>query len=234
MPVCPSPRAVFDTAFGIAYSLALLWLLAGTAYRTSIWLRSRSKYLIPLAPAPRSTGGVAGRLALELFTFRSLARASRITWLASLAFHYGLLWVLIVHLRFVFETLPLILLPFIQFSGWATLSLLSGLVVLLARRLMVDRIRYISAPSDYLHLVLLLAIGLSGTLLKRVWPVNLFEVGEFLRGVIKIDWVAMPDHVGVWVHLTLVLVLVLVFPVSKLVHGVGIVFSPTFNQQDRS
>ena len=225
---------MFDIAFGITYSLALLWLLAGTAYRTAIWLRSRSRFLIPLAPAPRSASGVAGRLALELFTFRSLARASKITWLASLAFHYGLLWVLIVHLRFVFDTLPLFLLPFIQYSGLATLCLLSGLVVLLVRRLSVDRIRYISAPSDYLHLVLLLAIGLSGTLLKRVWPANLYEVGEFLRGAIRVDWAPMPEHVGVWVHLTLVLVLVMVFPVSKLVHGIGIVFSPTFNQQDRS
>ncbi len=225
---------MFDTAFGIVYSLALLWLLAGTVFRTAIWLRSRSRFLIPLAPAPRSSRGVVARLVLEVFTFRSLARASKITWLASLVFHYGLLWVLIVHLRFVFETLPLMLLPFIQYSGWATLGLLSGLVVLLARRVLVDRIRYISAPSDYLHLVLLLAIALSGALLKRVWPANLFEVGEFLRGAISLHWVSVPDHSGVWVHLTLVLVLLLVFPVSKLIHGVGIVFSPTFNQRDRS
>lgn len=225
---------MFDIAFGIVYSLALLWLLAGTVFRTTIWLRSRSRFLIPLTPAPRSNSGVAARLALELFIFRSLARASKITWLASLAFHYGLLWVLIVHLRFVFDTLPLVLLPFIHYSGWATFCLLAGMLVLLARRLLVDRIRYISSPSDYLHLLLLLAIALSGTLLKRVWPANLFEVGEFLRGAIRVHWAPMPDHIGVWVHLTLVLVLLLVFPVSKLIHGVGIVFSPTFNQRDRS
>jgi len=225
---------VFDTAFGIAYTVALLWLLAGTVYRTSIWLRSKSRFLIPLTPAPRSLGGVIGRLALELFTFRSLARADKVTWLASLVFHYGLLWVLIVHLRFVFETLPLALVTFIRFSGWATFFLLAGLFVLLLRRLLVDRVRYISAPSDYLHLVLLLAIAISGTFLKRVWPTDLFQVGEFLRGAMTINWAPMPDHIGVWVHLILVLVLLLVFPVSKLIHGLGIVFSPTFNQRDGS
>jgi len=168
MQVCQSRRVVFDTAIGIAYSFALLWLLLGTLYRTAIWLRSRSQFLIPLAPAPRTQSAVLIRLVLEVFTFRSLARADKTTWLASLAFHYGLLWLLIVHLRFVYEALPLFLLPFIRFSGTASLCLLVGLTVLLCRRLIVDRIRYISSPSDYLHLLLLLAIGLSGVALKRI------------------------------------------------------------------
>ena len=234
MPVYPSLRVVFDTLLGIAYSLALLWLLCGTIYRMSIWLRSKSHLPIPLAPAPRNTLGVTARLALEVFTFRSLARADKTTWLASLLFHYGLLWLLIVHLRFVFESLPLFLVIFIQFSGWAALCFILGLSVLLLRRLIIDRLRYISAPSDYLHLALLLCIGLSGILLKRVWPASLYEVGQFLRGAMTLNWMPLPSHPGLVVHLLLVLLLLLVFPVSKLVHGVGIVFSPTFNQRDRS
>lgn len=225
---------MFSILLGIAYSVALLWLLCGISYRLSVWARAQSQLPIPLAPAPRSFIGVAARLALEIFTFRSLARADKITWLASLLFHYGLLWLLIVHLRFVFESLPLFLLPFIRFSGWATLCFVAGLAVLLLRRLTIDRLRYISAPSDYLHLVLLICIGLSGTLLKRVWPTGLYDVGEFLRGAMTLNWMPLPAHAGLIVHLVLVLVLLSVFPVSKLIHGAGIVFSPTFNQRDRS
>ncbi|MFK8079633.1 MAG: respiratory nitrate reductase subunit gamma [Granulosicoccus sp.] len=225
---------MFDTALGVAYSVALLWLLCGTLYRTSIWLRSHSRFLIPLAPAPRSRTGVAGRLILELFAFRSLARANKTSWLASLAFHYALLWLGIVHLRFVFETLPLFLIPFIQFSGWASLCFMIGLSVLLFRRFAVDRIRYISSPSDYLHLMMLLVIGFTGILLKRVWPTSLYDVGEFLRGALTLSWTALPDHAGLIVHLLSVLLLMLIFPISKLVHGIGIVFSPTFNQRDRT
>lgn len=139
-----------------------------------------------------------------------------------------------MHLRFVFEQLPLFLIPIIQYSLWATAGFLFGLTVLLARRLLIDRIRYISAPSDYLHLVLLLGIGLSGTAVKRIWPANLYEVGEFLRGVLTLQWVSLTFHGGLLIHLSLVLLLLLVFPVSKLVHGVGIVLSPTFNQRDKS
>ncbi len=225
---------MFDIGLGVAFSLAWVWLVCGIAYRVSVWLRARSVFQIPLAPAPRSWAGVVARLFLEVFTFRSLARAERCTWLASLAFHYGLLWVLIIHLRFVYEVLPLALVPFIRFGFWATLALITGLVVLLLRRVLVDRVRYISAPSDYLHLVLLLCIALSGVFVKRVWPTSLSTVGEFLRGTFTLDWTQLPDHAPLVIHLSLVLILLLVFPISKLVHGVGVVFSPTFNQRDSS
>lgn len=230
----PSPRVVSDALPGIVFSLALLWLVCGTLWRVSVWLRSQSTLPIPLAPAPRSHMGVAARMALELLTFRSLFRADKITWVASLLFHYALMWLLIMHLRFAFDVLPLFLLPFIQFSGWASFCFVLGLSVLLLRRLLVERLRYISVPSDYLHLILLLAIGFSGLLLKRVWPSSLYEVGEFVRGIVTLSWAAMPAHTGLILHLLGVLLLVLVFPVSKLIHGLGIVFSPTFNQRDRS
>lgn len=234
MPDCPNPPVVFDTALGVAYSLGLLWVLAGTVYRTVLWLKAKSRFSIPLSPAPRSRLGAVGRLGLELFAFRSLARANKPIWLASLLFHYGLLWILIVHLRFVFESLPLFLIPFIQFSGWASAAMIIGLLILLGRRLFVERIRYISAPSDYLHLFLLLGIGLSGLLLKRFWPVPLHEVGLFLRGAFTLNWTTLPNHAGLLLHLSLVLILLLVYPISKLIHGVGVAFAPTFNQVDRS
>ena len=42
------------------------------------------------------------------------------------------------------------------------------LAALLARRIVVERVRYISGPSDYLMLALILAIGVSGLTLKFV------------------------------------------------------------------
>ncbi|MEZ5451544.1 MAG: respiratory nitrate reductase subunit gamma [Thiothrix sp.] len=37
-----------------------------------------------------------------------------------------------------------------------------------ARRFLVDRVRYISAPSDHLMLALLIAIGMSGLMMSFV------------------------------------------------------------------
>ena len=223
-----------DQLIGFTFSAAWLWLILGTLFRIFIWLRARTDLSIVLAPAPTTNAGIARRLLLEILVFRSLWRASPITGIASLALHYGLLLILLMHLRFLFDTLPLWVVPFIQFSLWFALASALGIVVLLIRRVVIDRIRYVSSPSDYLHLLLLLAIVVSGSLLKRVWPTDLQAVGEFLRGTFHISWQPLPAHAGLMVHLLLVLLLLLVFPISKLVHGLGIVFTPTFVQKDRN
>ena len=133
---------MFEILPGYLFTAAFIWLLTATVWRLATWALTPSPLPIPLAPTPRTRVGVAGRLMLECFGFRSLARADKVTWLASLAFHYGLLLVLMVHLRFVLPQLPIWLIPFIRISSWATVGLMLGLAVLLLRRIIVDRIRY--------------------------------------------------------------------------------------------
>lgn len=155
------------------------------------------------------------------------------TWLASLVFHYGLLLVLLMHLRFVFPVLPVALIPLIQFSTWASSFMLLGLLLLLGRRLMVDRIRYVSAPSDYLILILIIGIAVSGILLKHYALADLYQVGLFLRGAFSLDWQPLSQSAGLYIHLLLVLVLMVIYPLGKLVHGLGVLFAPTFYQRDQ-
>lgn len=229
---CRNLPVVFDNAMSIAYSAALVWLVGGILFRLSVWLRARSDFSIPLAPAPATRTGVAVRVILELLAFRSLWRGSRTTWWASIAFHYGLLFVLLMHLRFIFDYPPGWLIGIIGISGIASASMLVGLFVLLLRRCVIDRIRYVSSPSDYLHLLLILAIVITGLLLKRIWPVNLYQVAEFVQGLFTLNWQPLPEQAGLIAHLLLVLLLILVFPISKLLHGIAIVVSPTFVQRD--
>jgi nitrate reductase gamma subunit len=228
----PSRPAVSDALLGIVFTVALLWALIATSYRLLQWARTPQRLPIPLAPAPKTYLGVAGRLTLELFAFRSLLRANKTTWLASLLFHYGLLFVLIMHVRFIFDQLPTLLIPFIIWSGWTAGLMVLGLCILLARRVFVDRVRYISAPSDFLHLLLLIAIAISGLSLKRLWPVDTSAVGQFLQGAITFNWQSLPGSAILWVHLLLVLTLIIIYPISKLLHAPGILFSPTLNTRD--
>lgn len=228
----PNPLVVFDTLLGVSFTLLALWAVLGTLYRIVTWVRTPSPLPIPLTPAPRTRLGVVGRLCLEIFLFRALARANTVTWVASILFHYGLLFILIMHMRFFFAYLPGWLIPFVVWSGWAVAAAVVGLCILLLRRIIVDRVRYISSPSDYLHLVLLLCIVLSGYALKRHWPVNTSTVGEFLRGALSFQWQPLPDGAVLVIHLVFVLLLFFVFPISKLLHGVGIVFTPTLNQRE--
>lgn len=216
-----------------ALSLGLVVLVCGIAWRVVLWARTPSPLPIALAPAPRTRFGVVARLAVELLLFRSLARASLTTWLGAMLLHYGLLLVLLAHLRFLFPLMPAWLVPLLAASGWATLALLAGLALLAVRRVAVDRLRWISTPSDHLHLLLLAAIALSGAALKRLWPTELYRVGEFLRGVLALDWQPLPAQAALLLHLALVATLLLVFPFSKLLHAPGIAFAPTWTGSER-
>lgn len=220
--------------YAALFSAALLWCLLGSLWRLMGYWRTPQPLPIPLTPAPRTRAGVVGRLLLELLLFRSLYRAGRAGWLASIAFHYGLLGVLIIHLRFVFTALPGWLLPLILMGGYITTLMVAGLLALGWRRFGIDRLRYLSAPSDHLYLLLLLSIAASGVALKRIWPTELAAVNGFLRGVLTVQWQPLPDHPVLLLHLTLVLLLLLVFPLGKLLHGPAMLFSPTFNQRDRA
>ena len=57
-------------------------------------------------------------------------------------------------------------------------------------------------------------------------------VKAFFLGLMRFDWQPLPADFMLLVHLALVLVLMLVFPFSKLLHAPGVFFSPTRNQVD--
>jgi nitrate reductase gamma subunit len=96
-------------------------------------------------------------------------------------------------------------------------------------------VRYISAPSDHLMLLLLLLIGVSGTLMTFVAHTDVVAVKGFFRGLMTFSWGSMPNLPAdpvLLVHLGLVALLMIIFPISKLLHAPGVFFSPTRNQVD--
>ena len=108
------------------------------------------------------------RLGREVVLFESLFKANKWIWLFGWLFHAALLVVLLRHLRYF--TLPVwwwvaLIQPFGVYAGFA---MVAGLVGLWARRILVPRIRYISAPSDHLMLALLVGIAVSGLMMKYV------------------------------------------------------------------
>ena len=78
------------------------------------------------------------------------------------------------------------------FGAYAAFVMIAGLGGLWARRLLVDRVRYISAPSDHLMLALLVAIGLTGLGMKYVAPTDIVAVKAFFLGLMYFDWQPLP------------------------------------------
>jgi nitrate reductase gamma subunit len=110
--------------------------------------------------------------------------------------------------------------------------MLAGLAGLWARRFLVDRVRYISSLSDHLMLALLIAIGLSGLGLKFLAHTDIVMVKAYMLGLLRFDLQPLPADGFLLLHLSLVLILMLVFPISKLLHAPGLFFMPTRNQVD--
>lgn len=224
------------SALAIGYALlfygATAVFVIGTALKIRGYLRTPAPLLIPTTPAPTDAGGVALRLTREVVFFESLFKGSKWTWAFGWLFHASLLLVLLRHVRYFQEPVwaPIV---FVQFFGtWAGLTMATGLAGLWARRFLVDRVRYISTPSDHLHLALLLAIALSGLAMRFVAHTDIVAVKAFMLGLLRLEIRPLPADPLLLLHLTLVALLMLVFPISKLLHAPGLFFSPTRYQVD--
>ena len=216
----------------VAFYLAGLVFFGGLAWVIADYARTPAPLKIPTTPAPINNSGVALRMAREVVLFESLFKSSKWTWVFGWMFHFALLLVALRHLRYVTEpvwTWVTLIQPFGMYAGFA---LIAGLLGLASRRVLVDRVRTISTPSDHLMLVLLLAIGASGLAMRFVAPTDIVAVKAFMLGLMYFDPQPMPADPLLLLHLGLVIVLMIVFPISKLVHAVGIFFSPTRNQAD--
>jgi len=222
--------------------LATLFMLAGLARKARQYRATPAPLKIPVTPAPKTTGGVVLRLAKEVVLFVSLFRSNKWTWLFGWLFHVSLLLAFVRHLRYIIDPegifgfmMPVLGLWIVQIAGqYAAFGMLIGLGGLLARRFLVARVRYISAPSDYLMLILIMLIAFSGFLMSFVpgFSVDVVAVKVFMLGIMNFNLQDLPESTALVAHLLLVVVLGFVLPISKLLHIPGVFYAPTRNQVD--
>lgn len=223
--------------FAALFYIATAILVLGVWRRLRRYARIPAPLKIPTTPAPTTRVGVAMRLLREVVLFESLFKASKWTWLFGWLFHFGLLIVVLRHLR-LFTEPTWGWVQWLQTAGlYAGFVMLVGLLGLSARRVLVDRVKYISSPSDHLMLLLLMALGASGLLIKYVWHTDVVAVKTFALGLrsfgfVSFNWAVLPTDPVLLIHLGLVVILMLIFPFSKLLHAPGLFFSPTRNQAD--
>ena len=204
---------------------------------------------------PHNLIGVLGRMALEILCFRSLFRNtkadltedgelvySRDKWLwgASLAFHWSFLIVLLRHYRFLAEPVPSFVWGLQAVDGFFQIGVpivyLTGVVLLVSvtylflRRVAIPQLSYISLPADYFPLFLIMAIAVSGILMRHFYKVDIVTVKELTMSLVSFR-PAVPEGIDFifFAHLFFVSVLFAYFPFSKLMHLGGVFLSPTRN-----
>ncbi len=213
------------------YAAAAIFTL-GLARKIYIFARTPQPLKIPTTPAPITRAGVMWRIIKEVTVFESLFKSNKWIWLFGWVFHLSLFAELVWHLRYFTEPVPFFVAWLHWFTVFTALGMAAGLAGLWARRFLVDRVRYISSLSDHLMLALLFGIVASGLSMKYLTRTDIVAVKAFFLGLLRFDWQPLPADPVLLVHLTLVAVLMMVFPISKLLHAPGVFFSPTRNQVD--
>ena len=223
---------IIGIIYAVLFWIATLVLVLGVANKIYIYSKIPAPLKIPTTPAPVTQQGVVLRMIQEVFLFKSLFRADKLLWALGILFHYSMLLIVLRHFRYVVESMGS-LLSFIQpFGKYAGFLFVIGLVGLLLRRVLIDRVKYISSPSDIAMLLLLIGIGCSGLLMSFVTHTDVVMVKAFFIGLVRFDWQPLPTDLILLTHLGLVAFLMLIFPISKLLHAPGVFFSPTRNQID--
>lgn len=223
---------VLGTIFAVLAYFATAVFIVGLLYRIVLYARTPAPLKIPTTPAPVKRSGVVMRMAKEVVFFESLFKASKWTWLFGWVLHVALLLVVLRHLRYFTEPVWSWVKWVQPYGLYAGFAMLAGLLALWLRRFVVERIRYISGPSDHLMLLLLIGIVATGLTMKYVVRTDIVALKAFVLGLIYFDWQPIPADAVLLIHLGLVFVLMIIFPYSKLLHAPGVFFSPGRNQAD--
>lgn len=202
------------------------------------------------------------RMLSEIFLFRSLFRNNKVylyndipkvayfsskwLWLFAILFHYSFLVVLIRHLRYFTYSVPHFVhfvekvdsffevgMPIVYLSG---LVLFIAVLVLLLRRIVIDKLRYISLPSDYLPLFIILTIAITGIIMRYFYRIDVVAVKELAMGLVTFHPLIPyePINVFFYIHLFSVCLLFIYLPFSKIIHMAGIFLTPTRNMANNS
>lgn len=218
--------------------------------KTLPWIKSNN------LENPYNLLGILGRMVLEILLFRSLFRntkqdlingrivygGNKWLWAGGLAFHWAFLIIFLRHFRFFMEPTPFFVHYLQNLDGLLQIGVpvfymtdfifLAAVSYLFLRRIINPQVRYISLAADYFPLFLILAIGITGGLMRFIpgLRVDVISVKELATGLIDFS-PTVPDGIGgvFYIHLFLVSLLLAYFPSSKLVHMGGVFLNPTRN-----
>ncbi len=219
-------------AGGLIPGTAIVIFVLGMVYRFNIWIKTPQPGKMTLFPV--SNGQTRAILAEALF-FPSLFRGDRTLWIFAWIFHATLALVALGHLRVITGSIDRILISMgMSPEGIATMSstvggiagviLLATGVLLLLRRLTIQRVREISGLPDFFALLLIIAIIITGNLMRfgshfeleqtRIWVKSLFTLSP-----------QIPEDGMFLTHAFLGSVLIMYIPFSKILHFGGLFFT---------
>lgn len=208
----------------------------GVTYRIINWLTQPMPIHWTLYPSSRTQiGGNPGRTLLEILSFRSIFQGEKKLWITAWLFHLTLAVILLGHVR-VFTDFPQLWLMLglteknvdwlaLVVGGSAGIISLVMLSVLLARRLTIPEVKAVSDVADFLLPALLLAIVITGDLMRFLTVLQLEEIRRYFVGLTTFSYNVIPQNPVFLTHFLLVQLLMICMPFSKIMHFVGLLLN---------
>ncbi len=212
--------------------ITIVVFLAGMIFRIRIWMKLPTPGMT-IFPAPK--GGTFSGVLKETIFFPGLFKTDKIFWGGAWIFHMMLALIFIGHAR-VFTDFPAL---------WAAIGLsqdgvnnmsatiggAAGIIIfvltlyLLFRRLIVQRVKEITALGDYIALLLVMAILITGNIMRFGEHFDLSITRAYFAALFTFCTVTLPENNMFLLHFFLAQLLIIYIPFSKILHFGGIFFS---------
>lgn len=219
--------------------LTLIVFLAGIIYRFRVWWKLPAPK-VTLFPAPQEGFDTVLSVLKATFLFPGLFKGDKPFWVGAWIFHAMLALILVGHIRVVTDfprlwaalginpdTLSLLA------GGGAGILILAALLFLLLRRTIVPHVREIAQTGDWFTLILLLAVILTGNMIRFFDHFDLNLSREWFARIFTLQFTPPPPALQGWftLHYFFGQILIMYLPFSKLLHFGGIFFSQTALQR---
>lgn len=212
--------------------IAVFVFVGGMIVQVISWLKKPVPFPQTLFPASSTAAGRVMDFIAEIVIFKSMRRGSKGLWLWAWLLHVALAMIILGHIVGIgtlaqqFVVIGVSAAVSVKLSAalgnLSGLILFAALIVLLYRRTADTEAKRLSDPADYFCLLLLLAIVISGMHMRlTTHEVDLMAIRTYLAGILTLSPVAIPQD---WIfisHYSLVMILLIYAPFSKLVHLAG-------------
>jgi nitrate reductase gamma subunit len=213
--------------------IVLVTLVVGIQRRISTW--SKAPQPVSLTLYPTTGWGIRSKIK-ETALFPSLFRSDKVLWSLAWSFHVALGVVLLGHSRAVTfvvdDALQLLGVSVAEIEKnsanagtFAGALLLVSVGALIIRRLLVNRVRVVSTGADFVALLIIVAVVVSGNVMRfGLTTIELSQTREWVFSLVKFSPV-IPKSPAVLTHLFCAELLLLYLPFSKLMHLGGFFYS---------
>jgi len=221
--------------------LTVCIFITGIAYRVHRWNKAKVAKMT-LFPAPSTPAEKWKLIAKEALIFKGLFEGNKPLWVGTWVFHAALGLIILGHSRVVTD-FPLIWSALgmdknavdgmsAVIGGAAGMVILAMGVYLLFRRLTVQRVREISDAEDYFAILLILAIIITGDLMRFGSHFDLEQTRTYFASLVTFTAASIPSNPYFLLHFFLGQILIIYIPFSKFLHIPGMFYSKSLIYQE--